>query len=115
MYKLYVINQNQNGKECVLQHVYYDLFNHQHNIGFFQPKKYQFTICVGWTNKTTEEKEASREEYDTHILAKEQCRKKNLKIQLKEEKESLKSVVMIYKLYYKLHVGTLTCFTIKEN
>lgn len=79
MYKLYVINQNQNGKECVLQHVYYDLFNHQRNIGFFQPKKDQCTVCVGWINKTTEEKEVSREEYDAHILAKEQCREEKSK------------------------------------
>lgn len=125
MYKLYVINQNQNGKECVLQHVYYDLFNHQRNIGFFQPKKDQCTICVGWIYKTTEEKEANREEYDAHILAKEQCREEKSKDSAKGREGIIK--VCCYDLqavlqtpcgdvnmfYYKRKLGVYN-FTIYE-
>ncbi|KAL4092254.1 hypothetical protein QTP88_026788 [Uroleucon formosanum] len=46
--------------------------------------------CVGWTNKTTEEKEASREEYDVHILAKEQCREEKSKDSAKGRKGIIK-------------------------
>lgn len=90
---MYVINQNQNIKECVLQHVYYDLFNHQRNIGFFQPKKDQCTICVGWINKTTEEKGLVVKNMMHTSWLKNNVEKKNQKIQLNVEKESLKSVV----------------------
>jgi len=70
-------------------------------LDFFNQKRSMYK-CVGWINKTTEEKEASREEYDAHILAKEQCREGIIKVCCNNR-------------YYKLHVGTLTCFTTKEN
>lgn len=112
-------------KKCVLQHVYYDLFNHQRNIGFFQPKKDQCTLCVGWINKTTEEKEVSREEYDAHILAKEQCREEKSKDSAKGREGIIK--VCCYDLqavlqtpcgdvnmfYYKRKLGVYN-FTIYE-
>lgn len=78
--------------------------------------------CVGWTNKTTEEKEASREEYDVHILAKEQCREEKSKDSAKGRKGIIKvccydlQVVLqtpcedVIMFYYKRKLGVFTQF-----
>lgn len=79
MYRLYVVNQEQNGKDYVLKHAYYELFNNHRNIGFFQPKTEQCTICEAWKNSNEKEKDVNRLIYETHVEAKNKCREEKEK------------------------------------
>lgn len=79
MYRLYVIHQEQNEKEYVHKHVYYDLFNNKRNISFFIPKKDQCTMCESWKNISEEEKNVQRVKYDAHVEAKIQSREEKAK------------------------------------
>ncbi|KAL4100690.1 hypothetical protein QTP88_020724 [Uroleucon formosanum] len=79
MYRLFVISQEKNKKECVLKHTYSDLFNKQRNIGFFQPKKDQCSICEAWKNCSDIEKEINQTNHDAHMEAKIKCREEKEK------------------------------------
>lgn len=81
MYKFYVINKNQNRKEFILQYIYYDVlllkflfifcFYIIIILDYFNPKKINARYLWVRQISTTEEKKASREDYDVHIMAKE--------------------------------------------
>ncbi|KAL4113156.1 hypothetical protein QTP88_016832 [Uroleucon formosanum] len=49
------------------------------NIGFFQPKKDQCSICEAWKNFSDIEKEINQTNYDAHMEAKIKCREEKEK------------------------------------
>ncbi|KAL4100771.1 hypothetical protein QTP88_020802 [Uroleucon formosanum] len=49
------------------------------NIGFFQPKKDQCSICEAWKNCSDIEKEINQTNYDAHMEAKIKCREEKEK------------------------------------
>lgn len=61
--------------------MYRNIFNTEHNIFFFKPKKNQCEDCVAFINSNEKNKEILKEKYENHIMEKDILwqKKKNLK------------------------------------
>lgn len=63
--------ENQPGKKVASYRQYADVFNNEHNISFFLPKKDLCDLCVQFENSTEEEQLLQRDEYDEHVNRKD--------------------------------------------
>lgn len=105
---------------------FYRIFTTEFNISFFIPKKDLSDVCEAHKNSTDEEKEANKENYETHIKEKQLSR-----LEKESDKNSSDTIVAVYDLeavfqcpkgeisvfYYKskLNVLNLTVYNIKTN
>lgn len=78
MYKEECAKENKPAGNITL---YSKIFNGEFNIGFFIPKKDQYTMCYSFQNAGDDEKQTLKEDYEKHI---------KLKIASKQEKEDAK-------------------------
>lgn len=53
---------------------YKSVFTNEFNYGFHIPKKDQCDFCIQHKNKLAEERERSEEEYNLHLIRKEEAR-----------------------------------------
>ncbi|CAH1171175.1 unnamed protein product [Phaedon cochleariae] len=74
MYRLYIQQCEDSGKDYAKYGTYAHIFNTETNIAFHVPKKDQCYLCENYKNATEESKVNLQEKYDNHLIEKTQSR-----------------------------------------
>lgn len=67
--------QKEENKPTCDYWLYYDIFNKEFNIGFFQPKKDRCDLCLDYEQASTNRKIELQQKYEVHLKQKDLCRK----------------------------------------
>lgn len=84
LYRLYKEKCTLDGTTIAHYFQYAHIFNYEYNIGFYNPKKDQCTLCATFMNSSEEEKLQLQDKFDNHIRNKELCRSEKKEMLLKD-------------------------------
>lgn len=114
LHKDYVIQCKEKKIEYGNYQLFYRIFNTEHNISFFSPKKDQCELCVAYENSDENQKNCLKQEYDIHISEKEMSRaeKKSDKV-----KKFSNTIVAVYDMQavMQLPKGDVSVFYYKSK